>query len=146
MYSLNFVQSQISSENWNAGCTHCSLFLHNQVFFWKENLVQILLMQLLIHWPFVTLFSYNSYYKQLIFLVVKKPDACLGHKFPDFEKHLVENPIFSFLESLFSFPFTIFLHLSRSWGFLFLLIAKIAGFDSWKQNYLVLKPSGEMST
>ena len=40
--------------------------------------------------------------------------TCLPHKFPDFERHLVENPIFFFLDCPSSFPSTIFLHPSRS--------------------------------
>ena len=58
--------------------------------------------------------------------------TCLPHKFLNLEKHMVENPIFFFLESLGSFSSTIFLHPSRSKRFLFLLNAKIRG--SWNAS------------
>ena len=58
--------------------------------------------------------------------------TCLQHKFPDFEKYLVKNSIFFFLDCLCSFPSTIFLHPGRCWRILYLLIAEIGA--SWKTS------------
>ena len=56
----------------------------------------------------------------------------LHHKFSDFEKQLVKNPIFFLLNCLCSFLSTIFSHPSRSEKFLFLLKAKIS--SSWNTS------------
>ena len=58
-------------------CTHCSLFLYNHLLFWKENLAHTLLISLWIILSSDSLFTYNSYSRQIILLVVKKPDAWL---------------------------------------------------------------------
>ena len=56
----------------------------------------------------------------------------LHHKFSDFEKQLVKNPIIFLLNCLCSFLSTIFLHSRRSERFLFLLKAKIS--SSWNTS------------
>ena len=62
------------------------LFIIEQIIHYWENLAQTLPISLRISSPSVLLFTYNFYSKQLILLVVKKPDArflppCPKHRF-----------------------------------------------------------------